>query len=378
MMKFYTFSTSRKFIQQMALFFIITGVLSAVSFVATSPAMQPSKINGRLDFTEDAYRINVGDVLSVNVYNQSDLSSGSILVRADGNATFNGIGEVRTAGKTLEEASRIIEDRLRDLVRNPRVSLTISESKPLSVYLAGAVMRPGALQAGGNSASNQTSSSNGEGDGAKSSSSPSPLPRMDFRLSSVLTAAGGVRLNADLANIMINREGHPYRTVNLWDMLKKGDISEDIILQNGDAIYVPELPEQALDDSTYRLLLSSSLGPRSFPVRVIGEVKQPGMYELNGTSPFLATAIARGGGFIQGANRKAVAIRRFSGETKFSTLFVNPNETDFMLRPNDVVYIAELRSTHAGHFMETATKMLAPFNSISSTAFSFALMRSYF
>jgi polysaccharide biosynthesis/export protein len=373
-MKFSTFSHSLKSLSKIALSLLLAGVLSSGLAMA---AGQPTKINGRLDFTEDAYRINVGDVLSINVYNQSDLSSTSILVRADGNASFNGIGEVRTAGKTLREASMMIEERLRDLIRDPHVSLTISESKPLSVYLAGAVMRPGTLHTG--SSGSGQSASGGDSDGAKSTGvSNTPLSRMDFRLSSVLSAAGGVRLNADLANITISRDGSPYRTVNLWGMLKKGDTSEDIMLQNGDSIYIPELPEQALDDTTYRLLLSSSLGPRTFPVRVIGEVKQPGMYELNGTSPFLATAIARGGGFVEGSNRKAVAIRRFSAESKFSTLFVNPNETDFMLRPNDVVYIAELKSTHVGRFMESATRILAPFNSISSTAFSFALMKSYY
>src|SRR5688572_5631983 len=141
-MKFSTFSHSLKSLSKIALSLLLAGVLSSGLAMA---AGQPTKINGRLDFTEDAYRINVGDVLSINVYNQSDLSSTSILVRADGNASFNGIGEVRTAGKTLREASMMIEERLRDLIRDPHVSLTISESKPLSVYLAGAVMRPGTL-----------------------------------------------------------------------------------------------------------------------------------------------------------------------------------------------------------------------------------------
>jgi polysaccharide export outer membrane protein len=337
-------------------------------------------LNARLDFTEDAYRINVGDILSINVYNQPDLSGNSILVRSDGQATLNGIGEVPVAGKTVREAARLIEERMEELVREPRVALTVAESKPPSVYLAGAVMRPGLLQTALSAPGSNTASGASEsGDGGKAASgSGGNLSRMDFRLSSILGAAGGVRLNADLANIMISRGGQPYRTVNLWNMLKAGDTSEDAILQNGDAVYVPELPEQALDDDTYRLLLSSAVGPRSFPVRVIGEVKQPGVYDLNAASPFLASALARGGGFGTGANRKVVAIRRFSGETKFSTLFVNPNQTDFMLRPNDVVYVSEQKTYRSGQFMDNVSKVLSPFNTISSTVFSFALLKTYF
>lgn len=340
-----------------------------------STPRRPS-LSGRLDFTEDAYRINVGDILSINVYNQPDLSGNGILVRSDGQATLNGVGEVPLAGKTVREASHLIEARMEDLVREPRVSLTVTESKPPSVYLAGAVMRPGLLQTALPPGTGASGSSDGEG--VKTASSPGNLSRMDFRLSSILGAAGGVRLNADLANIMISRGGQPYRTVNLWGMLKSGDTSQDAILQNGDAVYVPELPEQALDDDTYRLLLSSAVGPRSFPVRVIGDVKQPGVYDLNAASPFLASALARGGGFNTGANRKMVAIRRFSGETKFSTLFVNPNQADFMLRPNDVVYISELRTYRSSQFMDTVAKVLSPFNTISSTVFSFALLKTYF
>lgn len=340
-------------------FMLVTGI----SFAQT-PQLQ-SALTGQLQFAEGTYRINVGDILSVNVYNQPDLSSAGILVRSDGNASFNGIGEVQVAGKTIREVTDLLDSQVRELVRDPRISLTVTEAKPPSVYLAGAVMHPGMLQAGSSSAS-----SGSETDG-KSGSSASSM-RMDFRLSNVLGAAGGVKLNADLANVMVTRDGAPYKTVNLWEMLKSGDNSSDIMLQNGDSVYVPELPDQALDDETYRLLLSSSIGPRTFPVRVIGEVKTPGVYDLNGTSPFLNSALSKSGGFNEGANRKVVALRRFTGQDKFSTIMIDPNKHDFMLRPNDVVFVSELKTYKAGRFAELASKVLAPFTN-TATAVGFGL-----
>lgn len=349
--------------------FLLCIALMVLPVTAASPGWAQG-LTGQLQFAESTYRINVGDILSLNVYNQPDLSHTGILVRSDGNASFNGIGEVHVAGKTVREVADLLESQLLELVRDPRVSLMVTESKPPTIYLAGAVMRPGTLQAG---TSNAASASESE---ARSSSASSL--RMDFRLSSVLAAAGGVKLNADLANVMITRDSQPFKTVNLWNMLKDGSNESDVMLQNGDSVFIPELPDQALDDETYRLLLASSIGPRVFPVRLIGEVKTPGVYELNGTSPYLASALAKGGGFTDGANRKVVAIRRFSAENKFSNLFIDPNKHDFMLRPNDVVFISEMKAYRAGRFAETVSKVLSPFTNAASTAFGFAVMRGGF
>jgi polysaccharide export outer membrane protein len=335
-------------------------------------------LTGQLQFAEGTYRINVGDVLSVNIYNQPDLSGGDILVRSDGSASFNGVGEIQVAGKTIREATLLLDSQIRELVREPRVTLTVSESKPPSVYLAGAVMRPGLLQAGTSApilnSSNSVMQAAFSGSGSRGGSSMS-ANHMDFRLSSVLASSGGVKLSADLANITISRDGQLYKTVNLWKLLKEGSADNDIMLQNGDSVYIPELPFQALDDETYRLLLSSAIGPQLFPVRIIGDVKTPGVYDLNSASPFLNSAIAKGGGFNYGANIKVVAIRRFTGENKFNTLYIDPNHHDFLLRPNDVIYVSEQKVYKAGRFADNASKILSPFTSASSVLFGLTLLR---
>jgi polysaccharide export outer membrane protein len=353
---------------------IITNALTAL-LIASLPleCSYAENLTGQLQFAEGTYRINVGDMLSVNIYNQPDLSGSGILVRSDGNATFNGVGEIQVAGKTIREATTLLESQVRELVREPRVTLTVTESKPPTVYLAGAVMHPGMLQAGTTNSSS-AGATDGDGKSSGSSSSSTSSSRMDFRISSVLAAAGGVKLSADLANVMITRDNQPYKTINLWDMLKNADNSADIMLQNGDSVYIPELPEQALDDATYQLLLTSAIGPKIFPIRIIGEVKQPGVYELNGTSPYLNSAIAKSGGYNPGANRKVVALRRFTAEDKFSTLMIDPDKHDFMLRPNDVIYVSELKTYQAGRFAENVSKVLSPFTSTANAFFGIAVL----
>lgn len=354
-------------------------IITTLLVLAGLSSASAENITGQLQFAEGSYRINVGDILSVNVYNQPDLSGSGILVRSDGNASFNGVGEIQVAGKTIREASLLLDSQIRELVKEPRVTLTVSESRPPSVYLAGAVMRPGMLQAGNtnaivsNGGANTGSSTNGSGASAQNNSSIS-ANRMDFRLSSVLAAAGGVKLNADLANVTVTRNGELFKTVNLWNLLKSGSPQEDLVLQNGDSVYIPELPYQALDDETYSLLLSSAIGPQVFPVRIIGDVKTPGVYDLNSASPFLNSAIAKGGGYNYGANRNVVAIRRFTGENKFTTLHIDPQHHDFTLRPNDVIFVSEQKVFKAGRFGENAAKILSPFTSASSAVFGLAVL----
>lgn len=352
-----------------------TLLIASLFAVGLVPAMAEN-LTGQLQFAEGTYRINVGDVLSVNIYNQPDLSGGGIMVRSDGSASFNGVGEIQVAGKTIREATLLLDSQIQELVREPRVTLTVSESRPPSVYLAGAVMRPGMLQAGTSapiiSSNGIQSASSGNGNGSQGGGMSAN--RMDFRLSSMLASSGGVKLSADLANITVSRNGELFKTVNLWKLLKEGNADNDLMLQNGDSVYIPELPFQALDDETYRLLLSSAIGPQIFPVRIIGDVKTPGVYDLNSASPYLNSAIAKGGGFNYGANIKVVAIRRFTGENKFSTLHIDPNHHDFLLRPNDVVYVSEQKVYKAGRFADTASKILSPFTNASSVIFGLAVL----
>jgi protein involved in polysaccharide export with SLBB domain len=374
----------RRFFQQnfktISLASALTLTLS-VSLTSLGSAEDAPQLRARLNMSQNVYRIAPGDTLNVNVYNQSDLSGTGILVRPDGYASFNGIGELAVAGRTVQEVSGILEQSFRELVREPIVSLTVSDSHIPTIALSGAVMQPGVLQANfASSASSSASSTSGSSSSPSNtgSSGNSSIAKMDYRLSSVLSTAGGVQLTADLANVQIVREGQPTQTLDLWKLIKNGDMSQDIMLQNGDSVFVPFLADNTLDDASYQMLLRSGIGPKTFPVRVLGYVKQPGVYDLNGNSPYLDSALAKSGGFNVGANRKTIALRRFTAETKFSTLAIDPNKTDFMLRPNDVIYVAELTSTKSGHFMENVSKILSPFTSISSSVFSYAILnRAY-
>jgi len=335
-------------------------VTTVVALVMPISAHAQTTIKAGVQYSADSYRIGPGDVLSVQVYNQPDLAQESILVRDDGMATFNTVGDVFIAGKTLTEATQDVRLKLSDLVIDPIVTISISQAKPSTVYLAGAVNHPGMYQISSNT--------------TKGAGGTSAVARTDFRLSNILSNSGGLALNADLSQVEIRRERSGEVTiVNLWQMIKEGDQSVDMYLQSGDAIYVPQLAKGiAMSDDDYNTLLKSPIGPGSFPVRVIGGVTSPGIYDLVGNSPLLNSAIAKAGGYKQSGRTNNAAIRRFdtSGE-KATTMILDPEKDDIVLHPNDIVFVPEKATYKAAQFMETVAKVFSPFSSASSLMMPF-------
>lgn len=332
----------------------IPGDAAASTAPSTTATASSSTLSAKVQMSVSKnYQIGPGDVLSVGIYHQPDLTQDNILVRSDGMASFNGIGEMDLNGKTVAEVTEMLKLSFSDLVRDPMVTVSVTRTRPSTVYLAGAVMKPGMFQMTTNP-------------GLQSQDATDGIKRFDMKISNILSHAGGVQLNADLTRVEVqNPESGKKTVVNLWRLLKEGASEEDVWIQSGDTIFVPKLENQmAIHDEDYTALLMSPLGPQTFPVRMIGQVGNPGVISLNGTSPYLVSAISSAGGFKDSANVQQVAIRRFSSEGSFSTLFVDPNKMDFVLRPNDVVYVSENKVYKAGRFMSTANKVLEPFTSI--------------
>jgi polysaccharide export outer membrane protein len=315
-------------------------------------------IQGKVS-TDSLYRIGPGDTLSLSVYGLDEFSESGITVRADGMASFPGVGEVQTQGKTVAELQEILTDRLSKLLLNPIVTVNIVDTRPGIVYLAGAVRKPGMYEL----ATRQNLPTDQR------------LSRVTLHVSNVLALAGGVLTTADLAHVEIrNNFSKQTHQIDLWKMLKQGDTSQDVLLQSGDYINVPLLPEMVLNDTDYILLLNSSIGPQSIPIRVMGFVGTPGLVTLDGSSPYLSSALAKSGGFQVSANSKAVKIKRFIKENQLTTLVVDPNKFDIALRPNDIVEVQESNLAHAGDRGKFTASVLSPFANLLSSVFALSFL----
>ncbi|AFY81377.1 SLBB domain-containing protein [Oscillatoria acuminata] len=124
-----------------------------------------------------------------------------------------------------------------------------------------------------------------------------------------LQTAGGVTLSANIREIRVNRRpqaGSPQTiVVNLWEMLDRGDFSQDIILQQGDTIEVPTASNPNSIE-TSRIATANFAANTATPlnIAIVGEVNRPGTYTISGEDVTATgnletlTAPSTGGGVV--------------------------------------------------------------------------------
>lgn len=310
-----------------------------------------------------SYLLGVGDQLRLDVFNIPDYS-GEFQVLAGGILTLPVVGPVEVEGLSLEQAAARIETELEPFVRRPRVTLSVLAVRPIQVAIAGEVHRPGAYRL----VEDET-----DGDSTE-------VPT----LTQVIELAGGITQLADIRQIEIQRRlapgsGPPLQSldavgsdradsalfssldvvsrrestdsqiisVNLWQLLTQGDISEDLQLQDDDRIFIPTATNLTADELTE--LATASFSPDEIMVNVVGEVASPGSIAVPPNTP-LNQAILTAGGFNSRAKRDVVTLVRLNpnGTVSEQTIEVDFTQglADAMnpsLQPNDTVIVQRSR-----------------------------------
>jgi polysaccharide biosynthesis/export protein len=90
------------------------------------------------------YLIAVGDTLSINVYEQPNITT-KAKIRSDGRIEIPFVGEVAVVGKQPFAVAREIEQRLKAYIVAPRVTVNVEESSPVAITVMGEVPTKGAL-----------------------------------------------------------------------------------------------------------------------------------------------------------------------------------------------------------------------------------------
>ncbi|NEP09478.1 MAG: sugar ABC transporter substrate-binding protein [Symploca sp. SIO2C1] len=233
-------------------------------------------------------------------------------------------------------------------------SFSPEETRPVKIAVTGEVERPGPYIVSGTT------------DAVATGGGPGDPPRV----AQALQAAGGVTQLADMRNIQVQRltksGSQQVINVDLWQLLKGGDFSQNILLQEGDLVVIPTAQEPFADEVTE--LADSSFAPDIIQVNVVGEVDSPGVVEIRPNAP-LNDAILAAGGFDEvRANRGSVELIRLNRngtveKRKISVDFeagVN-EETNPPLRPDDIIVINRSGLTS---FTDTVGQILDPLSNI--------------
>lgn len=90
------------------------------------------------------YALQAGDILSIRVFDEPDLSQDEVAVDNAGNLSLPLLGDVRAAGLSASQLSTSIERAYGDrFLRNPRVSVAIKKAPEQTVTVEGQVNLPG-------------------------------------------------------------------------------------------------------------------------------------------------------------------------------------------------------------------------------------------
>jgi polysaccharide export outer membrane protein len=171
---------------------------------ASAPAIAPD------------YVIGPGDSLSIFVFRAPELSI-EVPVRPDGRISMPLVADIDAAGKTPIQLSRDIENRLKEYVREPAVTVIVrSFIGPASrqVRIVGEAAQPRAIAF-----------------------------REGMTVLDALIEAGGLtRYASGNSARLIRRETDPQQVIplRLNDLLRAGDTSQDLALRPGDTLVIPQ------------------------------------------------------------------------------------------------------------------------------------------
>jgi protein involved in polysaccharide export with SLBB domain len=103
----------------------------------------PTCLTAQTPQTSPEYTLDTGDVLSVVVVNHPEFSS-EYAVPPDGRILFHGAGELMVRGLTLKQVEAYLREALRKRLREPVVSVSLKQARPMLVFVEGQVGKPGA------------------------------------------------------------------------------------------------------------------------------------------------------------------------------------------------------------------------------------------
>jgi polysaccharide export outer membrane protein len=191
----------------MRFLFTLGGLLLAVHIVlpAQSPALQTR---------DQAYLIQPGDSIEV-LYRYTPEFNAKALVQPDGQVTLPITGAVRIGGLAVEAARAAIVAKAGERLRDPDLTLLLTDFVKPSFTVAGQVAKPGRYDLRGTMTAIDAVAVSG---GLTESSKHSQV---------ILVR----RLNDELADV---------RVLDLKRIMQPGNIQEDVRVQNGDLLIVPQ------------------------------------------------------------------------------------------------------------------------------------------
>lgn len=282
------------------------------------------------DPTSYEYKVGPRDVLLVTVWNHPELNnpSGQLssdlvgrTVTSDGYFFYPYVGRVKAAGRTTTDIRTELAARLSVYLTEPQVDVSVLQYRGHQAFVVGKVERPG----------------------------PVPITDEPLYITTLLTNVGGLTADADLSGAVLNRKG-VLRNVDLYALYYQGDFSQNVLLEDGDILNIPERSQDK--------------------VFVLGEVTRPQSRLLPWGRYSLADALGDAGGLNQvTAKASQVYVLRALDVGRPQIWHLNASSPEalvladnFLLQARDVVFVDAAGVTRwsrvINQILPTATSLL--------------------
>ena len=232
------------------------------------------------------YVIGEGDGLDIAVWGVKDLNA-TVKVRPDGKITMPGLGDVVASGLTPKKLQASLAEKLKELVKNPIVTVTVRDIANSKVYFFG-----GGINSGVYDLTRRTTLlqllciiANSPGSAGVAGGAGSTLRAPDFKKAYLL------------------RDGKKIKE-NFHNLFVKGQVSEDIMVEPNDSIFIPQLQDRS--------------------VYVLGAVNAPRAIEYR-EGMTVMEAILEAGGFTKFASQNDTEVLR-KGDGKEETIPVRARD----------------------------------------------------
>lgn len=329
------------------------------------------------EVNQQEYTIGPGDVLKVQVFGEKDLT-GDYRVGPGGSITVTGLGAVSVAGLTVEGAAQALSKALSRIMKQPQVIVAIDEmASERKVYVAGRVATPGphalpfgstvldailmagllpdadlrrvSLTRAGQPPTTLDLSGWRTAEGvalgelvrygdmifvpeltdriavlgavATPGSAVPPLGQHLKLLDALARIGGGLSIGADPAHAAVLRKNGEAIQVNLEKLLFEGDMSQNVDLEPGDVIVVPEAKH----------------------ISVVGQVEKPVAFVASRPVPVL-NALAQAGQTLPNADLRHAKLVTPEGTRELdleALLEQGEKAAEVVLQPGDVLVLPE-------------------------------------
>ncbi len=284
----------------------------AASFTTKEELARMSKVAENAAFTEKRgypeYKVGPLDILEITSRIGSEHKTYLVIVRSDGTISYSFVDDLPVEGFTVREIDEKLTERLSAFVRKPRIDILVKEFNSKSALVMGEI---GSLRY----AQYQVISGR-------------YFLKGKTKLLDLLVMAGGYTKDADIKKVKLIR-GDKIYYINLYDLIYRGEVEQNVIIDDGDVVDVPELPE---------------FGER---VYVLGEVNRQGVYSLEDT-PDLLAALSFAGSYTRTAvEENTIIIRGYQPGKKPMILTADINAIltkgdiaqNIALMDGDIVYL---------------------------------------